>query len=93
MRDAHGLLIRALERAADGLTICSAVTRSWASATFTGGRHEFIVMLTTEDGTAKLQEELAEIEFTLPGHLVADIVATAIDSLTLRVEALTIENV
>ncbi|MDB5684214.1 MAG: hypothetical protein JWM75_1912 [Sphingomonas bacterium] len=100
--DAHRALIRALCAKAggcDGATIEDARSEVWASATFRGARHGMTLRITGEDAAIRaerLAEEMAGIEFDLPGHLVADIAVIArsstADGETLEIEALTVED-
>lgn len=79
-------------------------SRSWASATFVGARHELILRLdgdragTIADAFAN---GLEEAEFQLRGHILADIALagreTCVDprempGVRLRIEALTVED-
>lgn len=92
-RDAHAHLLRAL-LAQLGLApeqIIASAQTPWASATFSGARHEVSVSLAGQqaDAIAALESH----EFDLPGHLVADLRATRIDTAgapQLHIEALTI---
>ncbi|WP_017672525.1 hypothetical protein [Blastomonas sp. AAP53] len=74
---------------------------AWASATFTGMRHvmriSFENSLGVETG-AWLAKTLPEHEFTIAGHLVADLAITEVHRrsegtpmMTLTIEALTVE--
>ena len=66
---------RALRRALDALlggTVDSVSEEPWASMTFSGRRHRFRIKLPER---ADRLAGIAEIEFDLPGHLVAEIVA------------------
>jgi hypothetical protein len=48
----------------------------WASATFSGARHHYVIEVSgvgTKEALARLSGEIGEIEFQLTGHLVADI--------------------
>lgn len=102
MRDAHDALLRALRTrigVSEHLEICSAHSETWASATFSGSRHNFALALsgrTAAATTTRLAAKLDAIEFDLPGHLVADIAITqradGPDRSTFSVEALTVEN-
>lgn len=76
--DAATLLARALDRSAQGaglnLTIRHADWRRWASATFTGARHELTVELPDGDAAERWLAALPEAELPIRGHLVADAV-------------------
>ena len=69
-------------------------SESWASATFSGTRHELQFHLSDASG-CHLLEGIGEREFDLPGHILIDIVATEIgrdgDERLVAVEALTVE--
>lgn len=79
-----------------GLTIGASTFRPWASANFVGARHIFPCVLATGDGKAvgaALQAELTASEWTLPGHIVADVVVECEGaSDALRIEVLTVED-
>jgi hypothetical protein len=96
MADAHAGLIRSLLAQVDGqATLIDSSSRPWASVTFTGARHR--LRISAPAGAADwLTERLDEIEFIIPGHIVADIVlteCTVSDGLfALAIEALTIED-
>ena len=87
------LLTHALPR---GLTPRASTFRPWASASFVGARHIFPCALAAGDVEATrraLQEQLGAAEWTLPGHIVADVaVECGTDPQTLRVEILTVED-
>lgn len=76
-RDCHGRLMAALLDIADpGTDIEEDSLTSWASATFIGARHALTMLLTGEDAASRaaaLTQTLPEADFTIPGHLVADI--------------------
>lgn len=76
--DAATLLRRALDRSARGaglsLTVRHADWRRWASATFTGARHELTVEMPDGDGAARWLAALPEADLPIRGHLVADAV-------------------
>jgi hypothetical protein len=68
---------------------------AWASATFAGARHELDFVAERSAALDTWLSALPEAEFALRGHLVADInVDERIDSdaVTLRIEALTVEE-
>lgn len=102
MRDAGGLLLRAMLREAGGegearcLTIRSI---AWVSATFTGARHELTLLLRGKDAEARattIGAEIASMEFALPGHLVADAAfvgrRVTAEGVEIDLEALTVEE-
>lgn len=76
--DAATLLARALEqsarRAGPTIVIRHADWRRWASATFTGARHELTVELSGGDAAGGWLDGLADAELPIRGHLVADAV-------------------
>jgi hypothetical protein len=67
----------------------------WASATFTGARHQFILHLASATPTDVLCA-LDEQEFNLPGHVLADIVMSDFnmqgDRNRVTIDALTVED-
>lgn len=74
-------------------------SRSWASATFAGVRHEISIRLTgdtAEDEAAAFQTNLGERDFALRGHILADIALISRqsdgDGIRLQLEALTLED-
>lgn len=79
-------------------------SRTWASATFTGARHEVTLRLTGEsapDSAARFTATLGEREFELRGHVVADIALISCEAtrnsngqtaMRLKLEALTVED-
>ncbi|MBU0823119.1 MAG: hypothetical protein KKA44_12225 [Alphaproteobacteria bacterium] len=79
-----------------GMTIGASTFRPWASANFVGARHIFPCLLAADDAKAvstALQSELSAAEWTLPGHVVADVVVEcggAQDAL--QIEILTVED-
>ena len=79
-----------------GITPGASTFRPWASASFVGARHIFPCTLVAGDATATrraLQEELGAAEWTLPGHIVADVVVECgVEPLNLRIEILTVED-
>jgi hypothetical protein len=75
-------------------------SRNWTSATFVGARHELRLLLRdqgTQAAADRLSESLDVREFTLRGHILADISLVASeaveDGVRLRLEALTVEGV
>ena len=74
-------------------------SRSWASATFTGARHELGFRITGEGAEAAAQgfcDRLGAREFELRGHILADISLLNNEPLSdgarIRIEALTVED-
>lgn len=73
MSDAHRRLMRALiARGGDGCRITAADQWAWASLLFEGTRHCLTISVPGE-AAARFVDGIGEAEFTLPGHLVADI--------------------
>ena len=72
----------------------------WQSLTFTGERHEIGLRLLGPDAAgalARLRDGLADAEWALPGHVVADIVIVATSpvddpSIEVTLEALTLSD-
>lgn len=98
--DAGALLERALLQMAAtagvDLAIVEASWSRWASATFTGARHDLALVATSSPALDTWLVELPEAEFSLRGHLVADL---AVDSrmrvgerVELRIGVLTVEE-
>lgn len=87
------LLLRELPR---GLAPGASVFRPWASASFVGARHIFPCTLAAGDGAAirdALQDGLSMVEWSLPGHIVADVVVErGAEPGALRIEILTVED-
>ena len=79
-----------------GLSPGASTFRPWASASFVGARHIFPCALAAGDAAATrraLQNKLGAAEWTLPGHIVADVaVECGPDPQTLRIEILTVED-
>lgn len=72
----------------------ASTTRRWASATFTGARHNFVYdpqPTGNEAGLERLKAEICEADFDLPGHIVADIRLAGSPNGGLSVDALTVE--
>lgn len=93
-------LLRALARHARNcgldVTIPSSSTTRWASATFTGARHELVLALTADDGAECWLADLPEAELALPGHLIADLKIVRMrqdgTALSATLEVLTVED-
>ena len=75
--DASVLLSRALEsaaiRAGCPIIIEGAQERAWQSATFVGARHAITIRAPTSCQFADWLGGIREVEFTVRGHLVAEI--------------------
>jgi len=91
--DAGMLLARALvaDAARHGLSVATRDWRShpWASATFVGHRH--VATLVVEGDAAAWLAALPEAEFSLRGHIVADLVAARAGDGQIAVHALTLD--
>lgn len=87
-------LIRALATSAPAFTLEEAISRDWASATFTGERHLVRIELADDDATGAWLAALPDLELTVRGRLVADLAvaeeARAQGRVRVGVEALTI---
>lgn len=70
--DPHVRLGKALVAIAGGELVESSQT-AWASATFSGARHRYVLGVSPGSAPEALAN-LADFEFDLPGHIVADIV-------------------
>lgn len=99
-RDCHGRLLAALiALVGQDAAIADSSLRPWHSATFVGSRHDIIMAIgggSAAMRAAELCESLPQTEFTLPGHVVADLKVatesgTAGEDIRLRLEILTIE--
>ncbi len=79
-----------------GLALGPSTFRPWASANFVGARHILAVIVAAGDVptvAAALQAELTASEWTLSGHIVADVVVECgSEPGTLQVEILTVED-
>ena len=79
-----------------GMAPGASTFRPWASASFVGARHLFPCTLAVGDAAAvraALQERLNATEWTLRGHIVADIaVEQGSAPAMLRIEILTVED-
>ena len=101
--DAATALLRALSGRFEGLmlSIEEIRSRSWASATFIGARHELSFRVEGAGAGAAADAFLADLstaEFVLRGHILADIALVSEerrdgeDAVTLSLEALTVEG-
>lgn len=93
------LLAQLLERAGAGAWIDRAVSRPWASALFEGRRHSITIGLGGDDPLGSreaLTHDIGSVEWTLPGHFVADILVDSLridgDGCWVDLSALTIED-
>lgn len=98
--DAGTQLERALVRSAGAegfaLAIVAAEWTRWASVTFTGARHRLTIAAAPSPALDRWLAALPEAEFSLRGHLVADLALAAEPRMGERVEveleALTVED-
>jgi hypothetical protein len=98
--DAATLLERALlasaEHAACPLSLAESEMDRWASATFTGARHRITLVGRESAALDSWLAGLADADFALRGHLVADLqvvrVRRAGEALTATIEVLTVEE-
>ena len=78
------------------ITITRSTATNWASATFSGARHEIELAALADDPVERWLEELPETELSLAGHLVADLKIVAVrqveTALTVTIEVLTVEE-
>jgi hypothetical protein len=82
------------------VTFESLISRPWASITFSGERHKLVLCLPGPGAEAAVEaflDGLADREFALRGHVVADIEATGMErdgdgEVRLMLEALTVEE-
>lgn len=100
----HGRLMRAFSAMAGvgSELLCSSST-GWASATFSGARHEAELRLAgvgAHEKAETLADYLPEAEFALAGHIVADVTIEGLELARdgeqevalLRIAALTVED-
>jgi hypothetical protein len=92
--DPHDRLAKALTALA-GCEIIESNQTAWASATFSGARHRYLFGMSAH-GQPGAFDNLADIEFDLPGHVVADIVLSERQNhdgiRRITIEALTVED-
>lgn len=100
-RDCHGRLIALLrDLGGEGCSIAAASFRPWCSATFIGAQHRLTLQL---DGDAAwtnaqaLAARLPEADFSIPGHIVADVAVDAVretegGSALIELAVLTVED-
>lgn len=101
IEDGTSALLRALQAKFPGLRLAfeEIVSRSWASVTFVGARHEIVFTLDGDDADRAAERFIANLsdeEFVLRGHLVADIALVSkqlgSDHARIAIEALTVED-
>lgn len=99
--NATAALIRAITtHLGDGASIAEIESRPWASVTFSGARHALTLRLEGTQAAARADTFLADLdlaEFTLRGHILADVALIAREDhdeghVRLRLEALTVED-
>lgn len=98
--DAATLLARALAASAEAAdclaTIAAADWTRWASATFTGARHMLRLSAPPSPALLAWIAALPEAEFSLRGHLVADLSVAAVrhagKAIDIELEVLTVED-
>lgn len=94
------LLAQLIDRAGDPCLIVRATSRAWASALFQGRRHVILIQIGGSDAAARkarFADGLADAEWALPRHFVADIVIDDVScapdgALWIELSALTIED-
>lgn len=97
---ASGRLRRALTASATVAGTRIEIARSeatrWASATFTGARHELELRMIATDAAERWLADLPDAELTVAGHLVADLKIVAMTQagvdLSVTLEVLTLEE-
>ena len=101
---AAGLLRELLRRAGlkrDRILLTEFRSTDWQSLTFIGEQHKIRLRIPAPDASAiaaNLVNGLEESEFSLPGHIVADVALAGEPehgrdgSVSLRIEALTVES-
>ena len=103
MNDATTALLRAVQLRFGGLHVVveEIRSRSWASATFAGARHELTFRIEGENAGEAADTFLAtltEAEFELRNHILADVALVAEErledenSVRISLEALTVED-
>lgn len=103
VNDATSALLRGIQGRFEDvqITIENVRSRSWASATFAGARHELTFRIEGELAHAAADLFLAEMEsaeFNLRGHILADIALVSDArpddgrSVSISIEALTVED-
>lgn len=98
--DPHARLVRQLlKMAGDESKVEASSGRRWSSATFSGVRHSVCIKLfgpTAHQRASEFAQELADVEFRLSGHIVADICIErqklSEDAAQLHVAVLTVED-
>lgn len=71
-------LVRSAQAAGCELEIANERSTAWASATFTGARHEFTFNAVAGQSLDHWLEQLPAADLRAPGHLVADIATSSV---------------
>lgn len=98
--DADARLRRALAASANAvgaeMTIVTSAATRWASATFSGARHEIELAGIADDRMERWLADMPEAELSLSGYLVADLKIVAMrqtgSTLAVTLEVLTVED-
>lgn len=92
---AHALVESSAARGTP-VTILRSSQRRWASATFAGARHRITVTAPESPMLDDWLAALPDMEFALPGHLVADLIVADTrrerDEVSADIEVLTVES-
>jgi hypothetical protein len=90
----EALIAAMAARGGQGSDVRALPSQNWASATFAGARHRLEIRLPTAAAAAAFEAGLREAQFSLRGHLLADIVVAGrrAAGTLLELEALTIEE-
>jgi hypothetical protein len=102
LNDATTAFLRAIRRffaSAGTFTLEEVRSRSWASVTFVGARHEIAFRIEGEGAEQEARRFLRRLdvaEFELPGHILADVALVSEERrpgrVRIRIEALTVED-
>jgi hypothetical protein len=96
MADPLTCFVRQVDRLTPGgVRLLKAQSMPWASATFIGSRHALTLGVPLPE-IERLAESVGEMEFDLPGHLVADVRIVSVtkteDEGAIAMEILTVEQ-
>lgn len=76
------------------ISVSDSDSTKWASVSFTGARHRITVRAMTSSGLDDWLNELPDIEFSLRGHILADLAVESVrrenEAVTVVIEALTV---
>lgn len=90
------LIEQAAERARCPVATRAATTTAWSSATFSGARHALTLAAAGSPALDAWIGGLAEADFSLPRHLIADVVVGEVrrvpDHVEIELELLTVEE-